>query len=99
MLLRRPELLTLEREFIYQVHNIDNTYQLLQWQAVSGGISPSLDALAHRKALAYRDVHNVTGPTTGSARSGALVPLTSAHGGLTRLQPAFGSCRLARGVK
>jgi len=30
-----------EREFIYQVHNIDNTYQLLQCQAASGGISPS----------------------------------------------------------
>jgi len=30
-----------EREFIYQVHNIDNTRQLLQWQAASGGISPS----------------------------------------------------------
>jgi len=30
-----------EREFIYQVHNIDNTHQLLQWQAASGDISPS----------------------------------------------------------
>jgi len=30
-----------EREFIYQVHNIDNTHQLLQWQAASEGISPS----------------------------------------------------------
>jgi len=30
-----------EREFIYQVRNIDNTHQLLQWQAASGGISPS----------------------------------------------------------
>jgi len=27
-----------ERKFIYQVHNIDNTHQLLQWQAASGGI-------------------------------------------------------------
>jgi len=34
---------TVEREieFIRQVHNIDNTYELLQWQAASGGISPS----------------------------------------------------------
>ena len=32
-----------EREFICQVHNVDNTctYQLLQWQAASGDISPS----------------------------------------------------------
>jgi len=37
-----------EREFIYQVHNKDNTRQLLQWQAASGGISPSQLA-AHNK--------------------------------------------------
>jgi len=31
-----------EREFIYQVHNMNNTYHLLQWQAASAseGISP-----------------------------------------------------------
>jgi len=32
---------TSEREFIYQVHNKENTHQLLQWQAAIGGISPS----------------------------------------------------------
>ena len=30
-----------EREFIYQVHDIDYTYQPLQWQAASAGINPS----------------------------------------------------------
>jgi len=30
-----------EREFICQVHNIDNTCQLLYWQAASGCISQS----------------------------------------------------------
>jgi len=44
--------LTREREFIYQVHNIDHTHQLSQWQAASGGISPSLLA-AHNKKTRY----------------------------------------------
>ena len=52
-----------EREFIYQVHNIDNTYQLVQWQAASGGISPS--------QLAAQPVEDSSVYISGESSSGA----------------------------
>ena len=52
-----------EREFIYQVHNIDNTYQLVQWQAASGGISPS--------QLAAQPVEDSSVYISGEPSSGA----------------------------
>ena len=53
-----------EREsFVYQVHNIDNTYQLVQWQAASGVISPS--------QLAAQPVEDSSVYISGESSSGA----------------------------